>query len=303
MHKELSKQILSSKRPAYIEGWLSIIINTLLFGLKLWAGIVSKSVALVADAWHTLSDSISSIIVLIGVKWSEKPADEEHPFGHGRAELIAGIIIGVLLGVIAFHFLFDAIHNLIDKNKVAFGTFAIVVTVISIILKEAIAQYAFWGAKKINSVMLKADAWHHRSDAISSVVILIGIFLHSYYWWIDGVMGILVSIFIGYTAFSISKESMSSLLGKRVSPEIIRKVKELAREECKKDLRLHHFHAHQYGDHIEISFHIILPDTILLKEAHSIVERIKTRIYHDMNIQSTIQIEPEKGAHSLMHDQ
>src|SRR5690554_4090506 len=115
-----------SDKKKYInrEGWISIIANLLLFGFKYWAGIVTGSLALVADAWHTLSDSVSSIVVLIGGKVSRKPADEEHPFGHGRAEHIAAIIIGVLLAIIAFEFIVNAIGKFSKHEQTVFGTIA-----------------------------------------------------------------------------------------------------------------------------------------------------------------------------------
>ncbi|HKL30993.1 MAG TPA: cation diffusion facilitator family transporter, partial [Tangfeifania sp.] len=101
-----------SAKDKYIarEGWLSIFGNVFLFGLKYWAGISTGSLALIADAWHTLSDSVSSVIVLIGGKISRKPADDDHPFGHGRAEHIASVIIGVLLAIIAFDFIVGAVQ-------------------------------------------------------------------------------------------------------------------------------------------------------------------------------------------------
>ena len=125
-----------SQKLGYIEGWLSIIVNIFLFGLKYWAGVATGSIAIIADAWHTLTDSISSIIVLIGVKVSSKPADEKHPCGHGRAELIASLIIGVLLAIIAFSFIQQSIEKLENREAVVFGTFAIVVTVISSLRRE-----------------------------------------------------------------------------------------------------------------------------------------------------------------------
>ena len=133
------------------EGWLSIILNLFLFGVKYWAGIVTGSIAIIADAWHTLTDSVSSVIVLIGGKISRKPPDEEHPFGHGRAEHIAAIIIGILLALVAFDFILDALNKFKSKEKTTFGTIAWVVTIVSILAKEAMAQYAFWAARKANS--------------------------------------------------------------------------------------------------------------------------------------------------------
>ena len=111
---------------AYRAGWISILVNVLLFALKYWAGIVSGSVAIMADAWHTLSDSITSVIVIIGVWFSGRPPDKEHPFGHGRAELLAAIIIGVVLAVIAFEFGLESIRRITDREPAEYGTLAII---------------------------------------------------------------------------------------------------------------------------------------------------------------------------------
>ena len=135
-----------SQKDKYIarEGWISIIGNIILFALKYWAGIVTGSLALIADAWHTLSDSVSSVIVLIGGKISRKPADDDHPFGHGRAEHISAVIIGVILAIVAFDFIIGAIEKFGEREQTSFSTIAWVATIVSIIVKEGMAQYAFW---------------------------------------------------------------------------------------------------------------------------------------------------------------
>ncbi|MCF0206580.1 MAG: cation diffusion facilitator family transporter, partial [Bacteroidales bacterium] len=118
----------------YAAGFVSIAVNTLLFALKYWAGIVSGSVALLADAWHTMSDSLSSIVVVIGVKLSSREADKEHPFGHGRIENIVSIFIGVMLAIVAYEFVMESVEKFQNPDQQAvFGTLAIVVTVISIV--------------------------------------------------------------------------------------------------------------------------------------------------------------------------
>ena len=136
---------------AYLEGWLSIVINVLLFGLKYWAGIVTHSVAIIADAWHSLSDSLSSIVLLVGVKTAAKPADKRHPFGHGRAELIASVIIGVLLAIVGFNFITEAISKLSKRETADFGTLAVVVVAVSVVLKEGIARFSFWASRIFQS--------------------------------------------------------------------------------------------------------------------------------------------------------
>ena len=237
-----------NSRNKYIslEGWLSILGNIILFGLKYWAGIVTGSLALIADAWHTLTDSVSSIIVLVGGKISQKPADEDHPFGHGRAEHIAAIIIGVLLAIIAFDFILGAIEKFGTKEKTIFGTIAWIVTIVSIIVKEGMAQYAFWAAKKTNSSILKADAWHHRTDALSSVVILIGIAVGKYFWWTDAVLGFVVALMIGWASFQILSKEINSLLGEKPSDELLKSIRETAQKTCKQPLHLHHIHIHNH---------------------------------------------------------
>lgn len=290
MHKNNKK--LDSNLIGLLEGWLSIIFNVLLFALKYWAGVVTGSVAIMADAWHTLTDSISSIVVLVGLKISSKPPDKNHPFGHGRVELIAAVIIGVLLAIIAFDFILEAINSLKSKEVVIFGNLAIIVTIISIVIKEILAQYAFWAAKKTNLKSLKADAWHHRSDAISSLLILAGIFISKYFWWIDGVLGIIVSLVIAYTAIKILKDAINPLLGEEASEGIINQIRDICYEVVTFELHPHHFHIHNYGNHIEITFHLKFPPDYQIDKACKAVEKIEKLIKEKINYDATIHIEP-----------
>ena len=277
----------------YLEGWLSIFVNLFLFVLKYWAGIVTGSIAIIADAWHTLSDSLSSIVVLVGVKVSSKPADKEHPFGHGRAELIASIIIGMLLALIAFNFVLESIDKLKNHESVQFGKIAIVVTIISIIVKELMAQFAFWAGKKTRSVTLKADAWHHRSDAISSIIILVGIFLGPYFWWIDGVMGLLVAAMIFFAAYEIISDASSPLLGEEPEDELVNQLNKISKLKVGFDANVHHIHMHRYGDHTELTFHIKLPKEFSLEKTHDICNSIEQQLKVEMNIYATIHAEPQ----------
>ena len=281
-----------SIKLSYLEGWLSFFANLLLFGLKYWAGIVSGSVAIIADAWHTLSDSISSVIVLIGVKISSKPADKEHPFGHGRAELIASMIIGIFLVLIGYSFIEKSIEKLLHHQSAYYGTIAIFITIISVLVKEGLAQFAFWADKKSFSNMLKADGWHHRSDAISSLVILIGIFLGKYFWWIDGVLGIFVALIIFYAAYEILRDTINILLGKIPKKQMIQNIRNLCKQICGDDVEAHHFHTHEYGDHTELTFHIRLPGKMNLNQAHLLATQIEENIRTTMRMESTIHIEP-----------
>ncbi len=284
----------SKNKLARQEGIFSIIINALLFVLKYWAGIVTGSVAIIADAWHTLSDSLSSFIVLIGAKVSSKPPDREHPFGHGRAELIASVLIAAFLGFVAFEFLKESILKLNNRDIVVFGNIAIIVTIISVVLKEALSQYAFWAWKKTGYFSLKADAWHHRTDAISSLIILVGIFLGKYFWWMDGVLGIIVALMIAFAGYEILKDTISKLLGEAPDPGLVKQIKEIAGNETEHDMQIHHIHLHSYGEHQEITFHIRLPNTMSVEDSHSLVTAIQHSLRETLSIEATIHVEPRE---------
>lgn len=287
MNEHVKNSLLIGKR----NGTLSIIGNIILFSIKLWAGIVSGSVALIADAWHTLTDSFSSLIMLIGFRISSKPADEEHPFGHGRAEVISSLIIGIFLVLVGINFLYESVNKFIDKDTAKFGAIAIVVTIASIIVKEAMAQYTFWAARKTGFRSLKVDGWHHRSDAISSVIILAGIFFSSDIWWIDSALGLVVALIIGYTGGKIFRETFLMLLGQTPDKKLKEKIVRLSDRITGIDLRYHHFHVHAYGNHTEMTFHVKLPGNMMLNQAHEITKKLTKAIEEEMNIFATIYVD------------
>lgn len=288
-YQELKK---NNNRLARKEGWYALVANFGLFFLKYWAGIASGSVALIADAWHTLSDSLSSVILLLGIRISAKPADHDHPFGHGRAEWIAALIIGTLLAVIGFSFLSESITKLRSHEGAYYGTLAIVVTSLSIVVKEALAQYAFWIYRKTGAKSVKADGWHHRSDAISSLLILVGILFGTRYWWIDGAMGILLSFALFYAAYEIIMDSTNSIMGEKPGRQLVEKLKTLPLKVVKLDVELHHIHIHNYGDHTELTCHIKLPPDMSLSKAHDIATKIENAIGEETGISATIHMEP-----------
>ena len=283
---------MDKTKAGYLEDIVSIVINAVLFVLKFWAGVVSGSIALTADAWHTLSDSISSIVVIIGVKLSSKKADKDHPFGHGRWEQIAALFIAFFLAIIAFDFLKNSIERFIDHQATTFGTLAIVVTIISIIFKEVLAQYAFYIGRKTKNVSIKADGWHHRTDALSSVVVLVGIFFSKYYWWIDSILGVIISLILFYATYEIAKEAIIKLLGEKPTPELIDKINTSVGNLYGKELHLHHFHIHNYISNQELTFHMKLEGEISISKGHQIATEIENVILEEYGITATIHVEP-----------
>lgn len=287
---------MEKSKAGYIEGLVSIVVNTALFGLKLWAGIVSGSIALTADAWHTLSDSISSLVVIVGIKLSSKKADKKHPFGHGRWEQIAAIFIGFMLGIIAYDFMKDSVLQFKSKEAAQFGTIAILVTIVSIVVKEMLAQYAFYVGRRTGNLAIKADGWHHRTDALSSVVVLIGIFFTKQFWWIDSVLGIVIAFMLFYAAYEIIKESIDKLIGEKPSEDLIKKIENLIDVPID-EINPHHYHIHNYVSQQELTFHIKVKGDLSVTVAHEIATRIEDKIYGELNIISTIHIEPFNVKH------
>ena len=283
----------NEKKSKYmiIEGIVSVVVNILLFAFKYAVGIFSGSLSIIADAWHSLSDSISSIIVIIGGIFSKKPADKEHPFGHGRIELITSFIVGIMLIFIGYTFFSEAIKNLLSKQTANFNKAAIIAMIVSIIIKEILAQYSFWAYRKSGAKSLYADAWHHRSDSITSIIILIGILIGKNFWQSDAILSILVSVVIFIAALDVIKSSVQPLIGEYPSKEIINKIKTIADELNLNGESLHHFHIHIYGSHAEITFHIRFPKDMTVFEAHNMATVFENAIREKLSIEATIHIE------------
>ena len=154
------------------------------------------------------------------------------------------------------------------------------------------AQYAFFAYKKCQCLSLKADAWHHRSDAISSLVILVGIFVGHYVWWADGVLTLIVAIMIAWTALQIIKDGIKPLLGESPDTELLDYLSFHCDELIKMKTNVHHVHLHRYGDHIELTFHLELPGSMSLQKAHEHVTLIEKQIKKEKEIEATIHVEP-----------
>ncbi len=283
---------MEKKKAAYLEGTVSILANLALFALKYWAGIVSGSIALMADAWHTMSDSISSGVVILGARLASKKPDKDHPFGHGRWELISSIVIAIILVLIAVGFIRDAVAQLQIRESANFGTVALVVTIVSIVVKELMAQFAFYLGKKSGNSAVKADGWHHRTDALSSLIILIGILVKDYFWWIDGVLGIAVSLMLLYAAYEILMEAVNKILGEVPGEELIREIESYIRSLYKYELYPHHFHIHNYISSKELTFHIKLDSSISVEEGHAIATAIEELLDEKLALKTTIHVEP-----------
>ena len=282
--------------------WLSIAGNVVLLAFKYWVGILSHSVAIKADAWHTLSDCLSSLIVLAMLCISIKPPDEEHPFGHGRYELVSTMLIGVMLALVAGFFGYEGLMQLYEHREAKFGVAAILVTAVSLVGKELMARYSFRMARHAGNAALAADGWHHRSDALSSLILLIGMLVGSRAWWIDGALGTAIAVYIAYVAFTTIRGAASTIAGEHPPARLIDTVREeLANLYPRLDLRPHDFRWHNYIRRQELVFHIVLPSGMLVGEAFSITSRLEEHLGRLLGVEVTIHIEPRKEGRGSPH--
>ena len=297
MEERRSLMTARQSRLGYAAVGLSIAGNVILFIVKYWVGLSVDSVAMQADAWHTLSDTLTSLIVLAGFWMAARPPDREHPFGHGRAESIGALIIGTLLAVVAFSFLQDSLMRLFTGDTVDYSQLSILVFLATVFVKEAMAQVSMYAGRQRDSEVLIADGWHHRSDALTSLFIVIGAWAGGAYGWIDGALGIMVSLFIFYAAGSILRDVVTSLLGERPRHEMQQRIMAAITQTAPEASDIHHMHLHRYGDHREMTLHIRLPDDMPLREAHAIAHRVEQMLHERFDIAATVHVDPLSGGH------
>jgi cation diffusion facilitator family transporter len=286
------------KVAGYLEGWVSVAINTVLFVVKYFYGTLYNSIAIVADSIHTLSDSLTSVIVILGFWVSYRAADEEHPFGHGRAELIATLIIASMLIMVGIDFAQRSVSKLLSGEGLIFNWILIVVLTISAVIKEAMALWAMALGRRYNATSIIADAWHHRSDAIATALLAIALVFGGSLWWLDGVLGIAVSALILMTGAKLILDSSSELLGKAPSVKDVEKLKNLVTNVNPLIKDVHHIHMHRYGEHVEVTLHIKVGNKMSVQEAHEIASNVEKRIKEALGWEATVHIEPENEEES-----
>jgi cation diffusion facilitator family transporter len=272
--------------------WASIWLNALLFGLKFWAGLTTGSVAMVADAWHTLADSLTSIIVIVGFRLGARPADAEHPFGHGRAEVIAAIVIGTLLAVLGVGFGQEAIQRLLRHESATFSWMALVIFGTSALLKEALARWSVAVGRRIDAPSLVADAWHHRSDAIASGIIVVGALVGSRLWWVDGLLGLAVTALILHAAWDVIRDAAERLMGAAPDAGLEARVRELVAAVAPAEATAHHLHLHDYAGHRELTLHLSLDPAMTVAQAHAIAARVEQALAREVGVDATVHVDP-----------
>ena len=268
-------------RVANRVAFVTIFENVLLALGKLIAGLIGHSSAMISDAVHSASDVFSTIVVLIGVKLSSKESDKEHPYGHERLECVAAIVLAVVLLLTGLGIGYDAIKNILGgnyKELTAPTVLALVAAIISIVAKEAMYWYTRYYAKRIDSSALMADAWHHRSDALSSVGALIGIGGAMLgYPVMDSIASLVIFFFIAKAAYDIFKDAIDKMVDHACDEETEKAIYDAVLEQ-EEVLGIDMLQTRIFGNKIYVDLEIQLDENYTLKKAHDIAEEVHEHI-------------------------
>ena len=262
----------------------TIIGNFILAFIKILIGFIARSTAMLADGMHSLSDVVTTIGVIIGLKLSHKEADKSHPYGHERIESITSLFLSTVLFLVAISIGYSGIIKIINHNYVTPGFSAIIAAITSIIVKELMYWYTIKYANEINSPSLKADAWHHRSDALSSIGALIGIAgARMGYPFLDPLVAIIIALVIIKVAFNICKQSIAQLIDEAASEDdvqvIIDKINSIDGIYEIKNLK-----TRQHSNRLYVDVDISVDATLTVEEGHNIASYVHNLIEEDSRI-------------------
>lgn len=280
--------------------WIGSIVNFLLVVFKFVAGIVGHSAAMIADAVHSLSDFVTDIIVIAFVRISGKPEDEGHNYGHGKYETLATAIIGLILFLVGVGIMYNGATSVIDaiggKPLAAPSLLALVGAALSILLKELLYRYTIHKAKGLNSQAMVANAWHHRSDAFSSIGTFLGIggaiCLGERWRILDPLAAVVVSIFIMRVAVQLLKPCVDELLERSLPAETEGRILEIICS-CHEVSEPHHLRTRRIGNHLAIEVHIRMNGNTPLAEAHSLASQIEQKLKDEFGTETHIGIHME----------
>lgn len=281
------------------------VVNIILTVFKILAGILGRSTAMIADGIHSLSDLLSDIVVIVFVKISAKGRDKDHDYGHGKFETFATLIISLMLIVVAVNLMsggINKIRQILDGGEVSSpGMIALWAAVASIVLKEILYRYTIIQGRALNSPMMIANAWHHRSDAFSSVGSLLGIagaiFLGDKFVILDPITGCVISIFILVMAVKMSVPAIKELLDVSLPDDVEEKIEATAKS-VKGVVDLHELKTRREGPGIIMEGHLVLDSDISLKEAHNISKKVEESLRKEFGpeTQISLHLEPEDDA-------
>ncbi len=272
------------------------VVNLVLAALKVALGWVGHSQALIADGMHSLSDLVSDGVVLVASKHGSRDPDPEHPYGHGRIETLATVAVGLLLFLVTVGILYDASQRLLAPDQLLRpGWLALSAAVVSVLAKEALTQYTLSAAKRIRSSLLRANAWHHRSDAISSVVVIIGVGgSMAGLQYLDSVAAIFVALMIAKIAWDLSWGGIRDLIDTGLDSDTIERIRQVILSVHGVEA-MHMLRSRRLGADAFVDVHIMVDPMVSVSEGHLISEKVRARLVRELEDVSdvTVHIDPE----------
>jgi len=272
------------------------VVDLLLGIVKILVGAAANSQALIADGVHSLSDLATDFLVVFAAKHSHREADEEHPYGHGRIETVATVILGVALALVAIGICYDALHRMRDPELLGHpGMLALLVALVSVVSKEIIYHYTVRAARRLRSNMLHANAWHSRSDAISSVIVVIGVAGTMYgFTYLDAIAAAAVGVMIAKIGWDLLWKSLQELIDTSLEEDKVAAIRKAILDVA--GVRaLHMLRTRRSGSDALVDVHILVDPGLSVSEGHMIGERVRTRLIGEMDDVSdvTVHIDPE----------
>lgn len=273
---------------------VAIICNLLLCVIKVGSGWIIHSVSITSDGFNNLSDCVSCVLNLIGYKVASKPADKEHPFGHGRMEYVVSFVSCTIMFVVIYQLFTDSISDIVNPEPVVFNNVLFVLLIAAILVKIWMAKFNGDLGNKLNNLVMKATAQDAKNDVFTTILSLIAMILDCAYPVIpfDGIGGLILSLFLFYSVFQMAREIVGTILGQSIDPVLADHIS----EEVLKDehvLGVHDIMIHEYGPNVKFGVaHMEVPYTMSLLEAHKIADRAERRISKEYKINMTIHVDP-----------
>lgn len=272
---------------------VGIFCNVLLFSVKLAIGLILSSLAVTADAFNNLSDAASSIISFVGVKMAGKPADAEHPFGHGRIEYIAALIVSFLVIEVGFTFFKSSISKIMHPEEITFDPVPFIILILSILVKLWMAFFNNKLGKRIDSKVMLATAADSLGDVITTSATVISIVIcHFTSINVDAIAGLIVSGIVIWSGVSIAKDTLEPLIGQRVPSELYQKITDMV-ESYEGIVGAHDLIVHNYGPNRSMAtIHAEVPNDVSIEASHEIIDRIERDAKKELNILLVIHMDP-----------
>ncbi|MCR5176590.1 MAG: cation diffusion facilitator family transporter [Anaerovibrio sp.] len=277
----------------YLSGGAGIVINVLLCGVKMLIGYLSGSIAIIGDAIHNLADAGASVITILGYKLAARPADREHPFGHGRIEYIAGFIIAAAILIIGVELMRSSIDKLINPVPIEATVDIALILSLSLLVQMLLGFFNRRLGKKIDSPAILAAATDSLSDCVATFVVIICLLVNLFIGMdFDAMAGIVVALFIIHSGWGAARDTLQPLLGEPPDPEFVRKITRKVLDE-KTIIGIHDVMVHNYGPgRIFVSMHAEVPATMSLLDAHSVVDKLEHEISDECNVSITVHVDP-----------